>query len=66
MRKSGVDKEELCKQNRAGCTSPQCTVVKVVHGTNLGETTPNVNYMNGGFQNDAVCSQHDCKCQTWP
>ena len=51
MRKSGAEKvkEELCKQGKAGCTSPQRTVFKIVHGTTLGETTPNVNYMNGGF-----------------
>lgn len=51
MKRSGVEKvkEELCKQNKAECTSPPCTVLKVLHGTYLGGTIPNVDYMRGTF-----------------
>lgn len=42
-------KEKLCKQNKVGCTSPPCTVLKVVHGTCLGGTILNEDYVNGGF-----------------
>lgn len=68
MKRSGVEnvKEERCKQNKAGCTCPPCTVLKVLHGIYLGGTIPSVDYMRETFRYYAMCSQHDCKCQIWP
>lgn len=59
-------KKELCKQNKAGQISQPRTVLKVVYNTNLEQTISNIDYVNEGFWNCAVCGQYGCKCQTWP